>query len=253
VDQFREFIKEMPAKGCLVYCDEDKPLAEVVKTTNPKVKKIPYATPEYVVENGVCKVIHGRTKYGLLVFGGHNMQNLSGARLICGQLGISDEQFFEAIVDFRGVGKRLQLMGHHGNTRVYLDFAHSPSMVDATVKAVREQFPKQRLVACLELHTISSLNKTFLSHYRNTMNAADEAVVYFNPETIRHKKLEDISKEEVKAAFDRKGLQVYTSREEMEGYFQKDNWRNTALLLMSSGNFSGIDFKILTGQILSGL
>jgi UDP-N-acetylmuramate: L-alanyl-gamma-D-glutamyl-meso-diaminopimelate ligase len=253
VDQFREFIRELPANGCLVYCNEDKPLEELVKATNPKVKKIPYATPEYVVEKGVCKVIHGRTKYGLLVFGAHNMQNLAGARLICRQVGISDEQFFEAIVDFRGAGKRLQLMGHHGNTWVYLDFAHSPSKVEATVKAVKEQFPRQRLVACLELHTYSSLNKTFLAHYRHTMDAADEAIVYYNPETIRHKKLEDISKAEVMEAFDRKGLQVYTSREEMEGYFQKGNWRNTALLLMSSGNFSGIDFKILTGQILSGL
>ena len=253
VDQFREFIKNLPAGGCLVYCEEDKPLAELGKAANPKLKKIPYSTPEYLVEKGVCNVIHGRTKYGLLVFGGHNMQNLSGARLICNQVGISDEQFFEAIVDFRGVGKRLQLMGHHGKTWVYLDFANSPVKVEATVKAVREQFPRQRVVACLELHTYSSLNKTFLSHYRNTMNAADEAVVYFNPETIRHKKLEDISKEDVIAAFDRKGLQVYTNREEMEAYFQKGNWRNTALLLMSSGNFSGIDFKILTSQILSGI
>jgi len=253
VDQFRIFIKNLPADGCLVYCTEDRPLAEVVKETNPHVKKIPYATPEYAVENGVCHVTHGGKRYGLLVFGGHNMQNLAGARLICNQVGISDMQFFEAIIHFRGAGKRLQLMGHQGNTWVYLDFAHSPSKVEATVKAVREQFPGQRLVACLELHTYSSLNKNFLAHYRNTLDAADEAVVYYNPEVIRHKKLEDISKEEVIAAFERKGLQVYTSREEMERYFQKGNWRNTALLLMSSGNFSGIDFKILTSQLLSGL
>jgi UDP-N-acetylmuramate: L-alanyl-gamma-D-glutamyl-meso-diaminopimelate ligase len=253
VDQFREFIKELPANGCLVYCDEDKPLSEIVKVAHPRMKKIPYATPDYVVENGVSKVIHGRTKYGLLIFGGHNMQNLAGARLICGQLGISDEQFFEAIVDFRGAGKRLQLMGHHGKTWVYLDFANSPSRVEATVKAVREQFPKQRLVACLELHTYSSLNKTFLSHYRNTMNAADEAIVYYNPETIRHKKLEDISVQEAKDAFNRKGLLVYTVREELEWHFHTSRWKDTVLLLMSSGNFSGIDFKILTGNILSGL
>lgn len=253
VSQFREFIRELPADGCLVYCNEDKPLQEVVKATNPQVRKIPYATPEYIVENGVCQVIHEGKKYSLLIFGGHNMQNLAGARLICNQVGISDTQFFEAIVHFRGAGKRLQLMGNKGNCWVYLDFAHSPSKVEATVKAVREQFRGLRLVACLELHTYSSLNKTFLSHYRNTMEPADEAVVYYNPETIRHKKLEDISREEVMAAFDRKGLQVYTSREEMEEFFRAGDWRNTVLLLMSSGNFSGIDFKILTSQILSGM
>ena len=248
VDQFREFIKNIPANGCLVCCNEDKQLEELVRVTNPRVKKIPYGTPEYVVEKGVCKVIHGRTKYGLQVFGGHNMQNLAGARLICNQVGISDEQFFEAIIDFRGAGKRLQLMGHHGHTWVYLDFANSPSRVEATVKAVRQHFPRQRLVACLELHTVSSLNKTFLAHYRHTMDAADEAIVYYNPETIKHKKLEDISLQEVKDAFDRKGLLVYTVRGEMEWHFHTSNWKNTALLLMSSGNFSGIDFKILTSQ-----
>ncbi len=253
VDQFREFIRELPANGCLVYCDEDKPLAEVIKVTNPGIKKIPYATPKYVVENGICKVIHGRTKYGLLVFGGHNMQNLAGARLVCNQVGISDEQFFEAIVDFRGADKRLQLMGHHGKTWVYLDIANSPSRVEATVKAVREQFPRQRVVACLELHTFSSLNKSFLAHYRHTMDAADEAIVYYNPETIRNKKLEDISMQEVEDAFDRKGLLVFTVTGKLEWHFHTSRWKDTVLLLMSSGNFSGIDFKILTGNILSGL
>jgi len=178
------------------------------------------------------------------------MQNMEGARLICRQLGLTDKQFFEAIMHFNGAGKRLQLLGQQGNTAVFLDFAHSPSKVEATVNAAKERYADRKLIACLELHTYSSLNRKFLDHYRNTLDKADEAAVFFNPQTIRHKRLEMISGEDVMEAFNKQGLQVFTVKSDLEAYLHNKKWQNAVLLLMSSGNFSGLDFKELTDNII---
>jgi UDP-N-acetylmuramate: L-alanyl-gamma-D-glutamyl-meso-diaminopimelate ligase len=253
VDQFRIFIRNMPAEGCLVYCNEDRMLASVAEETNPALKKIPYSTPEYTIEQEGVTITDLGIPYHLQIFGRHNMQNLQGARIICRQLGVDDKMFYSAITRFKGAGKRLQLLGQKGKTSVFLDFAHSPSKVEATVRAVKEQFAGRRLVACLELHTYSSLNKSFLAHYRHTLDAADVALVYYNPETIKHKRLEDISQGEVIKAFSTRGLQVFREKEELESFFQNSKWDNSILLLMSSGNFSGLDTKALAERILSGL
>jgi UDP-N-acetylmuramate: L-alanyl-gamma-D-glutamyl-meso-diaminopimelate ligase len=250
VDQFRIFIENMPSDGFLVYCAEDPELKTLAESVNVQIRKEPYQTPDYRIEKDASCIVREGTSYPLRVFGRHNMQNIEGARLICRQLGISDSRFFDAIVHFGGAGKRLQLLGQDDKISVFLDFAHSPSKVEATVKAVREQFKRRRLVACLELHTYSSLNRNFLDHYRGTMDEADNAVVFFNPETILHKRLEMITKEEVSKAFDKKDLKVFTERSELESYLYSAVAENSVLLLMSSGTFSGINFKELSETIL---
>jgi UDP-N-acetylmuramate: L-alanyl-gamma-D-glutamyl-meso-diaminopimelate ligase len=253
VKQFSIFIENMPSGGCLVYCEEDAALKNIAEAVNPKVLKEAYATPKYSIEQGVSCIHYENTLYPLGVFGRHNMQNIEGARLICKHLGITGKQFFDAISHFKGAGKRLQLLGQKGNTTVFLDFAHSPSKVEATVNAAKEQFPGRKLVACLELHTYSSLSKKFLDHYRNTLDNADEAVVFYNPQTILHKRLEMISREDVMTAFNKQGLKVFTTKNEQESYLHYKHWENAVLLLMSSGNFSGIDFKGLTEELLKGI
>jgi UDP-N-acetylmuramate: L-alanyl-gamma-D-glutamyl-meso-diaminopimelate ligase len=253
VSQFRVFIENIPEGGCLVYCDEDAELKAIAEATNPGVRKEAYSTPEYSIEQGECCILHEDTLYPLKVFGKHNMQNIEGAHLICRQLGLTDKQYFEAIMHFSGAGKRLQLLGQQGNTAVFLDFAHSPSKVEATVKAAKEHYKGRKLVACLELHTYSSLNRKFLDHYRNTLDKADEAVVFFNPQTIRHKRLEMISGEDVMEAFNKQGLLVFTEKDDLEAFLYNNQWKNAVLLLMSSGNFSGLDFKALTEGIIAGI
>lgn len=250
VDQFRIFMKSMPAGGYLAYCAEDDELKNLAESTDITVRKEAYSTPGYTIEQGVSCIRHEGVSWPLRVFGRHNMQNIAGARLVCRRLGLSDEQFFNAIGHFNGAGKRLQLLGRKGQTSVFLDFAHSPSKVMATVKAVREQFTGHRLVACLELHTFSSLNKNFLSQYAHTLDGADRAAVFYNPETIKHKRLEMISGGEVLQAFGGKDLQVFTGRSELETWIQENTGEQTVLLLMSSGTFSGMDFKELSESIL---
>jgi UDP-N-acetylmuramate: L-alanyl-gamma-D-glutamyl-meso-diaminopimelate ligase len=252
-EQFRLFICNLPADGVLVYCNEDQMLSAMAGENNPGILKIPYGTPAYDVDEEGVSIGQSGIKYPMKVFGRHNMQNLEGARHICRQLGIDDTSFYRAISGFKGAGKRLQLLGKNRDTLIYLDFAHSPSKVEATVKAVKEQYPGHRIVACLELHTFSSLNRKFLGHYRHTLDDADKAVVYYNPETLRHKRLEDIDPHEVSEAFDTAGLEVIRSKEALDRFFKNSLWKNSVLLLMSSGNFSGLDAKALTEQILSGL
>jgi UDP-N-acetylmuramate: L-alanyl-gamma-D-glutamyl-meso-diaminopimelate ligase len=251
VEQFRIFIQNLSVGGCLIYCAEDPLLKSIAESSNTHILKLPYKTPEYKSDKGSAVLVSESRKYAMYVFGRHNMQNIMGAKLICNQLGVSDKDFFEAVGRFKGAGKRLQILGQRSNTTVYLDFAHSPSKVEATVKAVKEQFPGRKLVACLELHTYSSLNKKFLPQYSNTMDAADLALVFFNPLTIVHKRLEMISADEVKQAFKITDLHVLTSKEDMESFLDGMNLENSVLLLMSSGNFAGIDFKATAERILS--
>ncbi len=248
--QFRIFIENLPPEGRLIYCEEDDSLRKLAETLNPKVKKEPYRTPDYSIINGSFCVAYDGVTCMMGVFGRHNMQNLEGARHICSHLGVTDKQFFDAIAHFKGAGKRLQLLGENEGKSVFLDFAHSPSKVEATVNAAREQYPDRRLIACLELHTYSSLNKNFLVHYVGTMDQADDAIVFYNPETLKHKRLPMISKEEVRAAFKKKDLNVFNAREELEAYLFDQHPARAVFLLMSSGNFSGIDFKEFSSELL---
>jgi UDP-N-acetylmuramate: L-alanyl-gamma-D-glutamyl-meso-diaminopimelate ligase len=166
-------------------------------------------------------------------------------------LGLTDEQFYTAIAEFKGASRRLEVLAQKADCVIFNDFAHSPSKLKATTEAVKKQFPDRKLVACLELHTFSSLKKDFLPQYKNCMNAADQAIVYFNPHTIEHKKLEPITEEQVAQAFDCPGLMVSTDSDQLFAYLKSQEWNNTNLLIMTSGNFSGKNLKDLAGELVN--
>src|ERR1035437_4321590 len=204
VEQFKIFIDLIERNGSLVYCELDKEVKKVCEKARVDIKKFPYTIPEHKIENGVT-VLTNRLKpagfCSLQIFGEHNLMNLNGARLACNQIGVTDEQFYLAIQTFTGAAKRLEVVKKNDVTAVYKDFAHSPSKLKATTQAVKKQFPDRKLIACMELHTFSSLNENFLKEYGGSMALADEAIVYFNPHTIEHKKLKPITEEQVKQAF----------------------------------------------------
>ena len=250
VDQFRIFADKIEEEGCLIYFSGDKYLQQIAFSTRESVRLLPYNTHPHVTKNNVTWLISGLDKYPLNIFGEHNLQNIKGAKLVCNQLGITDDQFYESIVSFKGASKRLQLLKENLNSSIFLDFAHSPSKLMATTKAVKTQFPDRNLVACMELHTFSSLNHNFLKHYKNSMAVADKAIVYFSPETIKHKKLADISKEQVMDAFGGKNLEVIDDADEFREFVYGLNLKKTNLLIMSSGNFHGIDFLELADKLL---
>ncbi|MGD0711068.1 MAG: Mur ligase family protein [Bacteroidales bacterium] len=251
VEQFRIFANLVADDGILIYCEDDKIVKEVCESAKTTIQKIPYYLPEFKISEGKTYVYSGESIYPLKIFGRHNLLNLNGAKLVCNQLGVSDEQFYEAITQFRGASKRLELIGMNETVSVFKDFAHSPSKLKATTIAVKEQFPDRKLVACLELHTFSSLNAEFLKEYKGSMHDADVAMVYFNPHTIEHKKLPPITTEQIKLSFDRDDVKIYNESMKLFNDLKKLKWENANLLLMSSGNFDGINFSELTQHILA--
>ncbi len=251
IEQFHAFIQKIEDKGILIYYKDDVILKDIVKNACRKIKTIAYSAHPFINIKGTVNLSYRNRKIPLKIFGDHNMQNLNGARLVCNQIGIEDSQFYDAISTFKGATKRLQLIASNDYTCIYIDFAHSPSKLEATVKAVKNHFQNRELVACMELHTFSSLNKNFLENYKGTMDPADTAIVYFNPETLIHKRLEMLNEKEVKDAFGLKRLKVFTDPQRLSDELKSVNWKNKNLLLMSSGDFSGIDINNLADQIIN--
>ena len=245
VDQFRIFCECIEPNGLLIYNNEDIEVKKLGETFKSNINTFAYNTPNYVVTEMGTKVEFDGSWYSLQIFGNHNLQNLIGAMTLSVELGIKPHQFLSAIADFRGAGKRLQKVVESNTFVMYKDFAHSPSKLKATVSAMKQQFNNRELIACMELHTFSSLTEEFLNEYKGAMNEADKAIVYFNPHTIAHKKLKPITEEQVKIAFDRSDIEVFTESKKLVKEIQSHDWANKNLLMMSSGNFDGIDFKQL--------
>lgn len=249
LDQFQIFIGQLK-DGELVFCENDIHLNELVLKAQPELKKTAYTTPVYSITDGVTSVSIDGTEYQLHIFGEHNLQNMNGALNVCLKIGISTAQFMEAIVDFTGAARRLEEITRNDLTVVYKDFAHSPSKLEATTKAVKAQWSERQLVACMELHTFSSLTKEFLAEYDKTMHAADIPVVFYQEETIAHKRLDPISVEEVKQAFGREDLIVFTNTDELKLFLSQMNLKSKNLLMMSSGNFGGMDVDQFCKKLL---
>lgn len=250
VEQFSIFVNLIEKNGSLIYCELDKEVKKVSEGARADVKKVPYGIPTNKVVNGVTFLLPGKEEVPLKVFGDHNLMNINAAKLACSQVGISDAQFYEAIQSFAGAAKRLELVSKNEVTAVYKDFAHSPSKLKATTQAVKKQFPDRKLIAIMELHTFSSLNQEFLNQYEGSMELADQAIVYFNPHTIEHKKLKPITTEQVQKAFGRKDILVVTDSKTVINIILGIDFKNKNLLLMSSGNFDGMDFKDLSNKIV---
>jgi UDP-N-acetylmuramate: L-alanyl-gamma-D-glutamyl-meso-diaminopimelate ligase len=251
VEQFTKFIDLITVGGSLIWCSDDKELQKICPKARPDIHLLPYSLPKNRVHNGITLISFNGSEIPLQVFGKHNLLNLNGARLVCRELGITDEQFYSSILSFKGASNRLERIGGNNETIIFKDFAHSPSKLMATLKAVKEQYPEKELIACMELHTFSSLSKEFLSHYKGCMDEADRAIVYFNPHAIQLKKLPPITPLQVKEGFSNDNLEVYMDSQLLKENLLKQNWNQKNLLMMSSGNFDGLDLKDLVNRILS--
>ncbi len=249
VEQFKIFANDIQENGKLIYFKEDPELIKIAGEIN-HVETIPYATLDYKVVQNKTVVIFDGYEYPMHIFGAHNLQNMNGARLILNQIGVSDRDFFKAIQSFKGAAKRLETIAESEYSIVYKDFAHSPSKLKATTQAVKEQFPDRELIACMELHTFSSLKKAFLPEYKNAMEAADKAYVYFSPEVVKHKKLSAITAEDVKLGFGTENVTVFTDSSALFEQLEKEMKPLTNILLMSSGNFNGINLNEFAQKVI---
>ncbi|MCK9422296.1 MAG: Mur ligase family protein [Bacteroidales bacterium] len=249
VDQFRIFINEITPGGSLIWCADDAELQRICPGCRDDITILPYALPSYEIRERQTFILLKENAFPLRIFGKHNLMNLEGARLVCNQLGIRDFDFYSAMQTFKGASKRLEIVSESETSIVFKDFAHAPSKVEATLKAVKEQFPSRKIVACLELHTYSSLNREFLGHYKGTLDAADTAIVYYNPHALALKGLPNLTPEQVKEGFSRNNLEVFNNVQLLLTSLNSENWKNSVLLMMSSGNYDGIDLKELGSRI----
>ena len=250
VEQFRKFAHSIGEWGFLTWFEEDEELKKIFNTYDEKVRTRAYNTHQHIIKGNTTYLQTDFGEFPLKVFGEHNLQNISGAKNVCNELGVLDEDFYRTISTFEGAANRLQFVGKNDNTVIYKDFAHSPSKLKATVHAMSKQFSENKLVAVMELHTFSSLNKDFLEQYAGSMNEADIPVVFYDKETFEHKKMELLDEEFVKSAFRNERLNIFTDRLALESFLLKQGWINKNLLLMSSGNFAGMNVDELAEKIL---
>ena len=237
VDTFRKFVDGIEENGSFIYYKHDSNLCEIASHARTDIKQFPYEAYQGDVR--------------MRIFGRHNMENLQAAALACEQIGVKPEDFYREISTFTGASNRLELIDEIGTNVAYKDFAHSPSKLRATVNAVRERYPEKQLVAAMELHTFSSLMADFLPQYEGCMEQADKAFVYFNPKVLEHKKLPPISAEEATKAFGTENVEVFTDSQALQARLREIEYKNTALLMMSSGNFDGVNIPEFARELIS--
>ncbi len=250
-EQFKIFAEKIPHSGKLIYNQTDSVLEDIIRHASIQAQVIGYDIPIYKMQEEQVIIEHGGYEYPLQIFGQHNMLNLMAAWNVCSDLGVSDVDFLTAIQSFSGAARRLELVAESETTAFYKDFAHSPSKLKATINAMREKYPSRKLVACLELHTYSSLNKEFLKEYAGCMALAEERIVYYNQHTIELKQLEQVTPEEVKRFFSDDKLLVITDKKLLREHLMKHAWGLSNLLMMSSGNFDGLDFTELSTFVVN--
>ncbi len=247
---FEELIKSMPKAGSLFYDQTDRTLEQLTDSCPDHTEKTGYEAHPSYIKNGltILKGLDGK-EYEIQIFGEHSLKNLNGARLLCEQVGISTSDFYLAIQSFKGAAKRLELVGKSDSTLFYKDFAHAPSKVKATTEALKSQYPQRKLIACLELHTFSSLNPAFLPHYAKTLDAADAAVIYLSEHAREIKKMERMEDDQVQPYFQHPNLIILRDPAAMKAYLAQQTWNQCNLLMMSSGTFDGLDFSGLAHQM----
>lgn len=253
IEQFEKFIAIIEPNGYLIYYKGDEVLAKLAKAARADIKCISYDTHPHRILSGKTILVTPSGEYLLEVFGDHNLQNISGAAEVLRLLELTDDEIFTALQSFSGASKRLEKVGEKGDFLFYKDFAHAPSKLKATTSALKMQYPEKELIACMELHTFSSLNKKFLPLYNGAMEKADRALVYFSPEVVKHKKLDALSAIDVKDAFETANVEVYTDSDKLLEALRAISWKGKTLLMMSSGNFDGIDFAELNKEIIAGI
>ena len=254
VDQFELLADGMPKAGILVFDETDNMLDVIGQKERPDITKIPYeAHLSEIIDGQTYLITKQKGRIPTLVFGEHNMKNIAGAMAVLDRIGITDAQFYEAIPTFKGAARRLKKVAQRAGRILFRDFAHAPSKVEATTEAVKHQYPGQKLLAAVELHTFSSLNRAFLEQYKGCLDAADQAVVYFNAHTLAVNYLEPITPDDIVAAFDWPNLRVFVDTAELQNHLLAQRSAADIFLLMSSGTFGGLELDALAEKLVAGV
>lgn len=239
--QFELFVDSIEENGYITWFQEDE-ILESILAKKSHIRNTPYQALRNVIDGEKSIVLFDRKKYPVPVFGEHNFQNMSGALNICSELGMSADEFLTSMSTFKGAARRMETLLENPVNSIFYDFAHAPSKVKAAVHAVKQRFQTRKLRAILELHTFSSLNANFLPQYKDSLKLADEPYVYFNPQVLEHKRLPPITTSQVATAFQIPEKNVLIESNKVEELI-KDLNIDSNLLIMTSGNFGGLNLK----------
>ena len=250
--QFESFLDTIVQGGVLVYNKLDKEVERISLDCEKSIRKLEYSIPEHFIKDGVTYLVTDEGDIPLYIFGDHNLSNLAGAKLVCQLMGVQEEEFYSSIISFKGADKRLETILKMKDRHVFKDFAHSPSKVLATTKALKKQFQDRKLIAVLELHTFSSLNKNFINQYKDTLKSADLAVLFYDPNAVLKKGLIEIDHQKIKNAFNDNDLKVFSKTDQLKKFLLEQSYANSNLLFMSSGNYASLDLNFLINEISIG-
>jgi UDP-N-acetylmuramate: L-alanyl-gamma-D-glutamyl-meso-diaminopimelate ligase len=245
IEQFQKFVDSMTNGSTLVYNEQDEILNDIALNASKPTRKHAYKVPEHQIEDGETYLETNEGPMPIEVFGRHNLENIAGAKWICQHMGVDEDDFYEAIASFKGASKRLEKVAETSKCLVFKDYAHSPSKVKATTEAVKAQFADKKLLVCFELHTYSSLTESFLKEYKDTLDEADEAVIFYSEKALEIKRMPKLSSDLIQSAFGRQDLKVFTNAENFKTFLKSKHFDNHVLLLMSSGNYGGLNFEEL--------
>ena len=249
--QFETFLDTIVEGGVLVYNKLDKEVEKITQDCEKSIRKLAYSIPDHIIKNGITFLITDEGEIPLNVFGDHNLSNLAGAKLVCQLMGLQEEEFYNSIISFKGADKRLQPLLEMDDRLIFKDFAHSPSKVLATTDALKKQFQDRKLIALLELHTFSSLNKDFINLYKDTLKSADLALLFYDPKVVMKKGLSEINDQDIRQAFNDNNLKVFSNPNELNEFLLSQSYANSNLLFMSSGNYASLDLDNLIKKISS--
>lgn len=248
LDQFRMFIESIDATGNLIYCAEDKHVAQLAEAFSGK--KIPYFQHSWQTDCDQNYLLYAGERFDIQIFGNHNMTNLNAARNVCALMGVDDLSFYKSISTFRGASLRLEKIASENEISVYRDFAHAPSKLKASVEALRSKYSKEQLLVCFELHTFSSLSASFMHHYAGTLATADTAVVFYDPHAVELKRLEKVSQSFIKEAFGMNDLVVVSTQADLKSFLESAIQRPAVVAFMSSGSFGGIQLSKYAQELI---
>jgi UDP-N-acetylmuramate: L-alanyl-gamma-D-glutamyl-meso-diaminopimelate ligase len=249
ITQFEKFIETVSDGGVIVFNNNDDIVRDLVNNSTKPIRKIQYNQVDHEIIDGITYINTSEGNIPLKVYGNHNLSNLCAAKQICALLGVFDDEFYSAIANFKGASNRLEIIFRDKNKIIIKDFAHSPSKLKATIDAVKNQFSNKNIIAVYELHTLSSFNSEFIKQYLSTMNNADIKIVYFDSEVLQKRSVNNIDVDSIKNYFGSNDLTVVSNKSLLFNKILNQDFQNSVLLLMSSGNFSSMNIKSLIENI----
>lgn len=243
LETFKKFILSIQPNGYLIYNADDKELEKMVNDVNPTIHLIPYHSFAFKTIDDESILMFNKNEFPVNVFGSHNFANLKSAFEAGKIIGLGETEILHSFQTFQGAAKRLEKIHDDKKKRltIFRDFAHAPSKVKATVKAVRERYANRKIIAVFELHTYSSLQENFIEHYAHSLDAADIRILFLDEEALKIKNKQDLDETWLKEQFADESIIVFKDVADLKSKINSETTDDCVILLMSSGNFGGMN------------